>query len=70
VKINAPARLINRLDAKNIENSYVDFTSDGHVWTRLYRCGKDEGEPVRNESRMVTGMYDFGGNQQGQIRSD
>ena len=45
-QIEAPAWLINRLDAKNLEKPYVGFTSDGKVREGLYEYEKDEGAPT------------------------
>ncbi|RDL36974.1 Uncharacterized protein BP5553_04407 [Venustampulla echinocandica] len=44
--IEAPAWLINRLDAKNLETPYIGFTSDGKVRTGLYHYAEDEGAPT------------------------
>jgi hypothetical protein len=45
-QIEAPAWLINRLDAKNLEKPYKGFTSDGKVREGLYRYADDEGAPT------------------------
>ena len=45
-QIEAPAWLINRLDAKNIEKPYRGFTSDGTVREGLYKYAEDEGAPT------------------------
>lgn len=45
-QIEAPAWLINRLDAKNIEKPYKGFTSDGKVRTGLWEFAEDEGAPT------------------------
>jgi hypothetical protein len=45
-QIEAPAWLINRLDAKNLEKPYVGFTSDGKVRDGLYHYAEDEGAPT------------------------
>lgn len=46
-QIPAPAWLIDRLDAKNLETPYVGFTADGVVREGLYEYADDEGAPVR-----------------------
>lgn len=46
-QIEAPAWLINRLDAKNLEKSYKGFTSDGKVREGLYNYAEDEGAPTK-----------------------
>ncbi|TVY56824.1 hypothetical protein LSUE1_G009830 [Lachnellula suecica] len=46
-QIEAPAWLINRLDAKNLEKPYKGFTSDGKVREGLYDYGSDEGAPTK-----------------------
>lgn len=43
--VSAPAWLINRLDAKNLE-AYRGFTTDGHVREGLYNYADDEGAPT------------------------
>ena len=45
-KIPAPAWLINRLDAKNIEKPYKGFTADGIVRDDVYNYAADEGAPI------------------------
>lgn len=45
-EIPAPAWLINRLDAKNLEKPYKGFTSDGIVDDSVYNYAADEGAPV------------------------
>jgi hypothetical protein len=45
-QIEAPAWLINRLDAKNLEKPYKGFTSDGKVREGLYKYAEDEGAPT------------------------
>lgn len=45
-QIEAPAWLINRLDAKNIEKPYKGFTSDGVVREGIYDYSSDEGAPT------------------------
>lgn len=45
-QIPAPAWLINRLEAKNVEKPYVGFTTDGHVRNGVYAYAEDEGAPV------------------------
>jgi hypothetical protein len=43
--ISAPAWLINRLDAKNLE-PYKGFTTDGNVREGIYNYADDEGAPM------------------------
>ncbi|ESZ94311.1 hypothetical protein SBOR_5307 [Sclerotinia borealis F-4128] len=45
-QIEAPAWLINRLDAKNLEKPYKGFTSDGKIREELYKYADDEGAPT------------------------
>ncbi|QSZ35959.1 hypothetical protein DSL72_007081 [Monilinia vaccinii-corymbosi] len=45
-QIEAPAWLINRLDAKNLEKPYKGFTTDGKVREGLYKYADDEGAPT------------------------
>ena len=45
-QIEAPAWLINRLEAKNLERPYKGFTLDGKVRERLYNYAEDEGAPT------------------------
>lgn len=47
-QIEAPAWLINRLDAKNLEKPYKGFTSDGKVREGLYNYAEDEGAPTED----------------------
>lgn len=47
-QIEAPAWLINRLDAKNLEQPYKGFTSDGNVREGLYKYADDEGAPTED----------------------
>jgi hypothetical protein len=44
--IEAPAWLINRLNAKNLEKPYIGFTTDGKVREWLYEYAEDEGAPT------------------------
>lgn len=44
--IEAPAWLINRLSAENLEKPYVGFTVDGRVREGLYTYAEDEGAPT------------------------
>lgn len=58
-QIEAPAWLINRLDAKNLEIPYKGFTSDGKVREGLYNYADDEGAPteeVMNEVENLLGI--------------
>ncbi|KAJ9639556.1 hypothetical protein H2199_006591 [Coniosporium tulheliwenetii] len=45
-QIEAPAWLINRLAAANLEKPYKGFTSNGHVEEGVYHYAEDEGAPV------------------------
>lgn len=45
-QIEAPAWLINRLDAKNLERPYKGFTTDGTVKEGVYEYAEDEGAPT------------------------
>jgi hypothetical protein len=45
-QIEAPAWLINRLEAKNLERPYKGFTTDGKVREGLYTYAEDEGVPT------------------------
>ncbi|KAJ6551637.1 hypothetical protein B0H19DRAFT_950548 [Mycena capillaripes] len=45
-EIPAPAWLIDRLEAKNLERPYKGFTADGEVREGLYNYAEDEGAPV------------------------
>ncbi|KAJ6488842.1 hypothetical protein C8R45DRAFT_992992 [Mycena sanguinolenta] len=45
-EIPAPAWLIDRLEAKNLERPYKGFTADGNVQEGLYDYAEDEGAPV------------------------
>jgi len=47
-KIEAPAWLINRLEAKNLEKPYKGFTTDGKVRDGLYNYAEDEGAPTES----------------------
>lgn len=55
-EIDAPAWLINRLDAKNLEKPYVGFTSDGTVREGLYAYADDEGAPVEAASKAANAL--------------
>lgn len=55
-KIDAPAWLINRLDAKNLEKPYVGFTTDGTVREGLYDYAEDEGAPVEEATKAVNAL--------------
>ena len=63
-QIEAPAWLINRLDAKNLEKPYKGFTSDGKVRERLYHYSEDEGAPT--EEVMARTEEFLGGLSEGQ----
>ena len=45
-EIPAPAWLIERLSAKNIEQPYIGFTADGKPDPAVYAFEPDEGAPV------------------------
>ena len=45
-ELPAPAWLINRLEAKNLEKPYRGFTADGHVQDGVYNYADDEGAPL------------------------
>lgn len=55
-EIPAPAWLINRLEARNLEQPYRGFTSDGHVKEGLYRYGDDEGAPVEDMAEAADAL--------------
>ncbi|EOD43019.1 putative gtp binding protein and negative regulator of the ran tc4 gtpase cycle gtr1p protein [Neofusicoccum parvum UCRNP2] len=55
-KIDAPAWLIDRLDAKNLEKPFVGFTTDGTVRERLYAYADDEGAPVEAASKAAAAL--------------
>jgi hypothetical protein len=55
-KIPAPAWLINRLDAKNLEKPYVGFTTDGQVRKGVYTYADDEGAPVEEMVRAAEAL--------------
>ena len=57
-QIEAPAWLINRLDAKNIEKPYKGFTSDGTVRTGLYEYAEDEGAPTEEVIGIVRALME------------
>ncbi|KAM3082538.1 hypothetical protein ACMFMF_002196 [Clarireedia jacksonii] len=52
-QIEAPAWLINRLEAKNLEKPYKGFTSDGKVREGLYKYAEDEGAPTEEVNTKV-----------------
>lgn len=55
-KIDAPAWLINRLDAKNLEKPYIGFTTDGQVREGLYEYAEDEGAPVEEATKAANAL--------------
>jgi hypothetical protein len=55
-QIEAPAWLINRLEAENLERPYVGFTNDGVVREGLYRYEEDEGAPTELVMGKVEGL--------------
>jgi len=52
-KIHAPAWLIQRLEAKNLEKPYVGFTTDGKVREGLYKYEENEGAPTEEVVRKL-----------------
>ena len=55
-KIDAPAWLINRLEAKNLEKPYKGFTTDGTVREGLYHYAEDEGAPIGKIMEATTAL--------------
>lgn len=55
-KIEAPAWLINRLDAKNIEKPYKGFTNDGIVREGVYQYSSDDGAPTAKVIEKVKSL--------------
>jgi hypothetical protein len=55
-QIPAPAWLINRLDAKNLEKPYMGFTTDGKVRKGVYKYEDDEGAPVEEMVRAAEAL--------------
>jgi len=58
-QIEAPAWLINRLDAKNLETPYKGFTSDGKVREGLYNYADDEGAPTKEVSEKCKALWEL-----------
>jgi hypothetical protein len=56
-QIEAPAWLINRLDAQNLERPYKGFTSDGIVRKGLYEYEDDEGAPTSEVVRVTEELF-------------
>jgi hypothetical protein len=56
-QIEAPAWLINRLDAKNLEKPYKGFTSDGKVREGLYNYVEDEGAPTEEVMARTADLF-------------
>ena len=56
-QIEAPAWLINRLDAKNLEKPYKGFTSDGKVREELYNYADDEGAPTEEVMARTADLF-------------
>jgi hypothetical protein len=52
-QFEAPAWLINRLEAKNLEKPYKGFTTDGKVIEGLYHYVEDEGAPTETVASKV-----------------
>lgn len=63
-RIPAPAWLINRLDAKNVEKPYIGFTTDGHVRKGVYQYAEDEGAPVEEMVRAAEALLGLLGPEQ------
>lgn len=55
-QIEAPAWLINRLEAKNLEKPYKGFTTDGEARKSLYKYAEDEGAPTEE---VISKVEDF-----------
>jgi hypothetical protein len=58
-QIEAPAWLINRLDAKNLEKPYKGFTSDGKVREGLYNYADDEGAPTEEVMARTADLFEI-----------
>ncbi|KAE9380819.1 hypothetical protein N431DRAFT_324211 [Stipitochalara longipes BDJ] len=56
-QIEAPAWLINRLDAKNLEKPYKGFTSDGKVREGLYNYAEDEDAPTEEVKARTADLF-------------
>lgn len=52
-QIEAPAWLIDRLEAKNLEKPYKGFTTDGNVIEGVYHYAEDEGAPTERVASKV-----------------
>jgi hypothetical protein len=63
-QIEAPAWLINRLDAKNLERPYKGFTSDGKVREGLYNYAEDEGAPTEEVMARAADLLNILSDQQ------
>jgi hypothetical protein len=63
-QIEAPAWLINRLDAKNLEKPYKGFTSDGKVREGLYNYAEDEGAPTEEVMARTADLFKILGDEQ------
>ena len=55
-QIAAPAWLISRLDAENIEKPFVGFTTDGTARKGVYEYAQDEGAPVESMVSAAEGL--------------
>ena len=62
-QIEAPAWLINRLDAKNL-GPYKGFTSDGKVREGLYNYAEDEGAPTEEVKARAADLLSILSDQQ------
>lgn len=58
-QIEAPAWLINRLDAKNLEVPYKGFTTDGKVKEGVYNYAEDEGAPTEEVMGKVKELLEL-----------
>jgi hypothetical protein len=58
-QIEAPAWLINRLDAKNLEKPYKGFTTDGKVREGVYHYAEDEGAPTEQVAEKVEALLEI-----------
>lgn len=55
-QIEAPAWLINRLEAKNLEKPYTGFTVDGKVREKVYDYKQDEGAPTEEAVKAAESL--------------
>lgn len=54
--VEAPAWLINRLAAENLEKPHIGFSADGKVDPSVHQYGKDEGAPVKAACESVKAL--------------